>query len=68
MKYTYVAGVIIFALLGCGSQTVTEWQDADGYRWRELRVPRRGPDGFRQLSLYMTGITFTNSVTKTQLI
>jgi enediyne biosynthesis protein E4 len=38
------------------------WHDAAGYRWRELRVPRRGGPGFAELPASQTGIRFTNTV------
>jgi hypothetical protein len=56
----------LFAL-GC-NQPQPQWQEESGYRWRELSVPRRGRDGFRQLSPSRTGIDFTNNVTVDQIL
>ena len=39
------------------------WHEEAEYRWRELRVPRRGGPGFAELPPYHTGIHFTNTVT-----
>lgn len=33
------------------------WNQADGYRWSELQLPRKGKAGFKQLSESETGIT-----------
>ncbi len=51
--------------IGCGSAELV-WQDADGYRWAALSVPRRGSDGFRQLAPSETGIAFENVVSEEQ--
>jgi len=39
------------------------WHEEAEYRWRELRVPRRGGPGFAELPPSHTGIHFTNTVT-----
>jgi hypothetical protein len=39
-----------------------EWNEADGYRWRELAVPDRGQPGFRPLAPARTGVSFANAV------
>ena len=54
-------------LVGCGNPAV-EWHDGDGYRWRELSVPRRGGPGFTELAAARTGIEFSNRVTDAQLM
>ncbi|MGH7528866.1 MAG: FG-GAP repeat domain-containing protein [Gemmatimonadales bacterium] len=55
--------------IGCSeSPSPPQWHQESGYRWRELAVPRRGRDGFRQLAPSRTGIDFTNRVTADQII
>ena len=49
-------------------QAPPEWQTAGGYRWRDLRVSRRGDDGFQLLRSGRTGLEFTNQVTEAQLL
>lgn len=44
------------------------WHQETGYRWRELALPRRGQDGFRDMAAWRTGIRFTNRVTEAQVL
>src|SRR5215475_2714324 len=39
-----------------------KWQDASGYRWRQVAVQEKGRAGFTRLSPEATGINFTNVV------
>src|SRR6266566_1554462 len=46
----------------------TAWHDADGYRWRELDVPRGNlTPGFTSLPPSTTGISFSNMVSDSSL-
>ncbi|NIN10938.1 MAG: hypothetical protein GTN62_05415 [Gemmatimonadales bacterium] len=60
--------LLILSTANCGGQRPREWHVADGYRWADLNVPKRGRDGFLQLSPSKTGITFSNSVTEEQIL
>ncbi|MFQ5678763.1 MAG: FG-GAP repeat domain-containing protein [Gemmatimonadota bacterium] len=56
--------LVLPAVLGslaasCSSPTPAPWQEADGYRWRELRV-RGGEAGFTALPHSRTGVDFAN--------
>jgi hypothetical protein len=62
------AFLLLVGVLGSCGHGTTEWFDGDGYRWRELHVPRRGGPGFTQLEPSRTGIEFANSVTERQLM
>lgn len=58
------AGVLLaLSLVSCssGPPRSGEWYEGDGYRWRDLVVPRRGRVGFTRLSPSRTGIAFTNT-------
>ncbi len=55
-------------LNACGPRGPGEWHDEPGYRWRELRIPRGGRDGFTRLSPNKTGVTFANTVTNEQVL
>lgn len=62
--------LVVLGLLaaGCAEKRDTSWHDEDGYRWRELSVPRRGKAGFTLLDPSRTGITFTNSASDSLLV
>jgi len=49
-------------------QASPEWQEAEGYRWRDLSGSRRGDAGFRLLGSARTGLEFTNHVTDVDLL
>ena len=53
-------------LPGCGQETRV-WHEADGYRWAELSVKRRGRAGFERLLASKTGIDFVNQLTDDQI-
>ena len=40
------------------------WIQADGYRFKELKVPSRGKPGFTSLSTNQTGVVFVNQLSK----
>lgn len=44
----------------CGSPPLSEWQEASGHRWRELRVRGSGDPGFTEVSARRTGVDFAN--------
>ena len=46
----------------------TAWHDADGYRWRDLDVPRSGTPGFTLLDPGRTGVPFRNTVSESLLV
>lgn len=62
------AFLLLVGVLGRCARGTNEWYDEDGYRWRELEVPRRGGPGFTRLEPSKTGIEFANSVTERQLM
>jgi len=59
LRYLSAALALVSACRGAAPA----WHEEAGYRWRELRVARRGGPGFAQLPASRTGIRFTNSVT-----
>ncbi len=48
--------------VACGDAPLPEWHAEDGYRWREVVVPRRGSAGFQVVDLSRAGIDFINAV------
>jgi len=58
--------------VACSRETATvtsAWHDADGYRWRELDVPRGSlTPGFTSLAPSRTGIAFANTVSDSLLV
>jgi len=54
-------------LAGCGPKAPLPWHDEDGYRWRELEVPR-GDAGFTTMVPSRTGIRFENTVGDSALL
>ena len=52
--------LLILAVGGCAPEVPREWREADGYRWRELTVPRRGGPGFTAMPGRRTGVAFEN--------
>ncbi|HET9426557.1 MAG TPA: VCBS repeat-containing protein, partial [Gemmatimonadaceae bacterium] len=55
-----LACLLLTCGIACGEPQPSEWQDASGYRWRELSVSGDGP-GFSPVSR-RSGIDFTNDV------
>lgn len=70
MTHRLVLGGLVTLLLGCGERTSPpgEWQQEDGYRWRELAAPARGPAGFERMPARSTGIDFQNTVSDSLLV
>ena len=62
MRNVGLGALLAVGFLGCVGCGATEWHEEDTYRWRELRVPRRGSVGFTQLPASKTGIEFINSI------
>jgi hypothetical protein len=60
------AALVVLSLPGCNKQPTLEWHDEGQLRWADLPVPKKGRDGFQQLSPDRTGITFVNDVTNDQ--
>ena len=60
------AAIVLLALAGaCGQETVdVSWHEAEGYRWRDLAIPRGGKPagGFTRLAASATGVTHKNIV------
>ena len=56
------ASLLLVLITSCSSPPTAEWQDADGYRWRDLRVSRRGQVGFTRMEPSRTGIDFANTL------
>lgn len=60
--------VLGLLLAACAEQRDTRWHDEEGYRWRELSVPRSGKAGFTLLDPSRTGIAFTNIASDSLLV
>ncbi len=62
----------LLLVVACSRETATvtsAWHDADGYRWRELDVPRgKLTPGFTSLAPSRTGISFSNTVSDSLLV
>ena len=60
------AAIVLLSLAGaCGQETVDErWHEGEGYRWRDLAIPRGGKPtgGFTRLAASATGVTHRNMV------
>ena len=52
----------------CTIDNTIIWNDGEGHRWAKLSVPRSGKVGFKLLSEADHGITFSNRLTKDQII
>ncbi|MEE2899378.1 MAG: FG-GAP-like repeat-containing protein [Gemmatimonadota bacterium] len=52
--------LLLLVLGGCAPEVLPDWTEADGYRWRELTVPRRGGPGFTAMSARRTDVAFEN--------
>ena len=63
--------MLLLVVVACSRETATvspTWHDADGYRWRELDVPRGNlTPGFTSLAPSRTGISFANTVSDSTL-
>src|SRR5436190_18661751 len=44
-----------------------DWNNAPGYRWASLDVPKNGKTGFTQILSAQTGISFSNHLSEAQL-
>ncbi|MFN2316596.1 MAG: VCBS repeat-containing protein, partial [Gemmatimonadales bacterium] len=57
-------------VLGCGERSAPagEWQQEEGYRWRELAASARGPAGFERIAARRSGIDFQNTVSDSVLV
>jgi hypothetical protein len=62
------AALALAACRGSAPLPPSEWQEGQGYRWRELAVTTRGQPGFTQLSPGSTGISFANFVSDSALL
>lgn len=58
---------ILFIKLWPDATTII-WEQAEGYRWARLQVPKDGKTGLMQIDEDQTGITFRNNLTKGQII
>lgn len=56
--------LLILAVGACAPEVPIEWMEADGYRWRDLAVPRRGEPGFTSMSARRTGVDFENRLSR----
>jgi len=65
-----VRALLVLASLAwaCGPRIDTSWHQEQGYRWRQLAVPRRGGPGFTRLQPSRTHITFANTVSDSLLV
>lgn len=63
-----VPHLLLVVSLACGQAEVAPtWHDEQGYRWRELAVPK-GEPGFTRLQPRSTGIEFQNTVSDSALL
>src|SRR5688572_3295807 len=62
-----VAAVFLAFAAGCADEPPPNWNDAEGHRWRELRV-RGGEPGFTRLDSGRSGIGFRNDVSDSALV
>ena len=60
--------LLLFAAAGCATEVPPEWNEADGFRWRELAVRDRGDPGFTQMSTRRTGVDFENRLSRVAAI
>lgn len=49
-------------VVACSTPVDTSWHQEQGFRWRQLALPRRGHDGFEPRRSAQTGITHANTV------
>src|SRR5262245_8732071 len=57
----------LLTMAACTAEPDAPWNDADGYRWRELRVSG-GSQGFTRMESGKTGVRFQNFVSDTALL
>lgn len=67
-RQAFGLALLALAVLGCDRGADITWQTEEGYRWRELDVPRRGKPGFTLLEPSRTGINFVNAVSESLLV
>lgn len=63
IRYGLSCVALLVGALSCASPEPGPWQQADGYRWRELRV-RGGDPGFTRMDV----VDFTNTVSESLLL
>lgn len=57
-----VLAVVLIVASGCSSQPELQWNEAEGYRWAELRPGGSSQAGFKLLGSSRTGVTFRNDL------
>ncbi|MBN4081081.1 VCBS repeat-containing protein [Caldithrix abyssi] len=62
-----LAVILVLSLISCTPSNDLEWQQEGGYKWAELAVPSFGKAGFKLLSEFETGISFSNDLTRDQI-
>jgi enediyne biosynthesis protein E4 len=62
-----VALSLCAALAACGPARAPAWHEEQGYRWRQLAIPR-GKPGFTRMPSERTGIRFQNTVSDSLLV
>lgn len=62
IRHPVVTLLLLLATASCEPPPPPEWHEAQGYRWRELRVRGRGEAGFTALKPSKTGIDFANAL------
>jgi len=55
-----LTALIIVSWLLLSTASAADWQNGQGYRWQELKVPATGRTYLQRLPASATGITFTN--------
>lgn len=62
------AMLLLLAVGGCATETPPRWNEADGFRWRELSVRERGGPGFTKMSSRRTDVDFENRLSRVAAI
>jgi hypothetical protein len=62
-----LAALLLVAAAACATEPPATWNDANGYRWRDLRV-HGGEPGFTRVDSARSGIGFQNAVSDSALV
>jgi enediyne biosynthesis protein E4 len=54
--------VVAMSSAACGDPEIPEWQEGEGFRWRELATAEGGVAGFQVREPRRTGVTFQNDL------
>ena len=59
--FIFLSGCFLFV---SGADKSTVWENADGYSFKRLNIPKNGKPGFSQVSTNKTAVVFTNLLSK----